>query len=326
MSIPGAEILARVGNEVILAREVSWGIDELRERNKDRAPASVLEQSIRDLLKKRVNERVDEKLLFLDAQRKIPKDRFNKYLEFAGKTFDTHQVPEMMKQMNLGSRGELEQALRQAGISLEIYKRGFIEKGLAHEWLRSEAKVDEDVPYQQILDYYRTNEAEFVERPPSARWEELMVRKSQFRSRDAAYAALAEMGNQVLDGAPLAEVAKARSHGPTASNGGFWDWTGKGHLNSPVLNEAVFSLPVGRLSPILEDDQGFHIVRVIERRDVEMKPFAEAQVGIRKKILADRNADAKAAFLAKLRSQTAVQTVFDNDPSATAARVNSIFH
>lgn len=321
---PGVEILARVGSDVVFAREVSIGIADLREKNKH-VSASVLEQNIREILKKRVEKRVEEKLICLHAQRTVPKDKFAKIMDHYSKVFDKYQVPEMMKRMNLGSQRELEEALRRAGVSLEIYKRGFIEEVLAQELLKTEVKTDEDVAYDELLTYYREHAADFAEHPPRARWEQLTVRTSRFPSREAAYAALAEMGNQVLDGAPLAEVAKARSHGVTAAQGGVWAWTGKDSLRSKVLDEAIFTLPIGRLSEILEDDQEFHIVRVIGREPAAMKPFADAQAEIKKKIRSQRQSDAKAAFIAKLRQQTPVSTAFDNDRTPQSARIDAMF-
>ena len=287
-------------------------------------PPDVLEQNIRETLKKRVEKRIEEKLIYLRAQSTLPKDRWTKILDHYGKVYEKYQLPEMMKQMNLGSRRELEQAFRQAGISLEIHKQGFLEAVVAQEWLKSEVKPDEDIGYEQFVTYYREHSDEFVERPPMARWEQLTVRTSRFASRQAAYAALAEMGNLVLDGAPLAEVARARSQGLTAEQGGFRDWTGKGTLSSKPLDEAIFTLPIGRLSDILEDEQGFHIVRVIERRDLVRKPFSDAQVDIKKKILAKRQDDAKAAYTAKLREQMPVSTAFDNDRDANSARIDAL--
>jgi len=320
----GAEILARVGNDVILARDVSVGIAELREKNKDRVPPDVLEANIREILRKAVEMRIEEKLLYLRAQSTYPKDRWSKIQAFYGDAFEKHKVPEMMQKMNLGSRRELEQEMHKAGTSLEMQKQRFLEAVIAQAWLKSEVKTDEDIGYDQFVTYYREHPDEFVEHPPMARWEQLTLRPSRFPSRQAAYAALAEMGNLVLDGAPWSEVAKARSQGLTAEQGGFRDWTGKGNLNSKPLDQAIFALPIGRLSDILEDEQGFHIVRVIERRDVVRKPFSEAQVDIKKKIVAKRQDDAKVAYTAKLREQMPVWTAFDNDRDANSARIDAL--
>jgi hypothetical protein len=52
----------------------------------------------------------------------------------------------------------------------------------------------------------------------------------------------------------------------------------------PTLNQAIFSQPVGKLSERLEDQRGFHIVRVIEREDAGQVPFVDAQVDIKESI------------------------------------------
>jgi len=81
-----------------------------------------------------------------------------------------------------------------------------------------------------------------------------------------------------------------------------------------VLDEAIFTLPVGVLSPILEDEQGFHIVRVVERQDAYRTPFEEAQLDIREKLEERRNGQSVEKYLAKLREEIPVKTVFDVQP------------
>src|SRR5206468_1856648 len=99
---------------------------------------------------------------------------------------------------------------------------------------------------------------------------------------------IADMGNGVLRGTPLAEVAKVRSQGATAGKGGQWEWTAQGSLRSTVLDRAIFSLPVGAMSQIVEDDDGYHIVRVLQRKAGGRTPFLEAQVEIKKQLRDDR--------------------------------------
>jgi parvulin-like peptidyl-prolyl isomerase len=318
----GAEILGRVGSEVILTKELSWGIAELRSKNKD-VPPEVLEAKIREVLKQRLDQKIDEKLVYLDAKRTLPAEGFPKIKDNVARGFETSEVPRLMKATNARTRQELEDSLQVAGSSLEMQKRNFVDQVLAHEWLRQQIKIDEEVSREQALTYYREQASQF-ETPARARWEQLMVRASRFPSRADAYAALAEMGNQVFGGAPLAEVAKAQSHGSTAPQGGFWDWTGQRSLASPMLDRAIFGdgerpgIPVGALSPILEDEQAFHIIRVLEREPTRRTPFREAQVEIKKKIRAEREVKAKQDYVAKLRRQTPVWSAFD--APATAQR------
>jgi parvulin-like peptidyl-prolyl isomerase len=112
-------------------------------------------------------------------------------------------------------------------------------------------------------------------------------------------------------------VAKSRSEGPTASSGGVYDWTTKGSLALKKIDEAIFTLPVGELSAIIEDGDALHIVRVTERQEAGRTPFIEAQVEIRQKLVDQKRKAAVDEYLAKLRARTPVWTVFD-DPSGDA--------
>jgi parvulin-like peptidyl-prolyl isomerase len=135
---------------------------------------------------------------------------------------------------------------------------------------------------------------------------------------------LATMGNEVLAQRPFADVAREKSDGPTARDGGIFDWTSQGSLASKRLDEAVFSLPVGQLSAIIEDEtslnmpdrQSLHIVRVLERIEAGQTPFLEAQVSIRQALLEERRKKASDEYLTKLRERTPVWTIFDDEPAA----------
>ena len=139
-----------------------------------------------------------------------------------------------------------------------------------------------------------------------------MVRYSKYPTKAAAYEAIARMGNQVWAGAPFAQVAKAGSDGLTAADGGRWPWTSKGALTCQELDAALFTLPVGQLSPIIEDDKGYHIIRVTNREPEAVKPFLEAQVEIKKKIGDQRSQKQFREYLAKLEARTPVWTIFDD--------------
>ncbi len=140
-----------------------------------------------------------------------------------------------------------------------------------------------------------------------------MVRYAKYPTRAAAYQAIARMGNQVFAGAPFADVAKAGSDGAEANQGGQVDWTNQGALTCRALDTALFNLPVGQLSPIIEGANGFHIIRVTRREGDIVKPFLEAQVEIKKKIVDERSEKQGEDYMAKLLARTPVWTIFDSD-------------
>ena len=121
------------------------------------------------------------------------------------------------------------------------------------------------------------------------------------------------MGNDVmLRQIPFADVARARSHGSTASDGGRRDWTTKGALVSEALDHAIFSLPVGQLSTILEDKFGYHIIRVVERVDAHRTPFRDAQVDIEEEIKKSHRKANLEKYFEQLRKDVRVWTIFDD--------------
>ena len=86
-----------------------------------------------------------------------------------------------------------------------------------------------------------------------------------------------------------------------------------------ALDQAVFGLPAGQFSQVLESENGYHIIRVIERQEARMVPFLEAQTEIKPKIKQWRTKEQLDADLLRLQQQTPVWTVFDDDPKPTQA-------
>jgi parvulin-like peptidyl-prolyl isomerase len=307
----GAQPLATVGEEWILAVEVLGMVNQVLDPYKNKLSAAQLEEQKQLLIQQLLQDRIKTKLIYLDAKRTIPAENLPKVEAQIGDFFEKEELPAMLKRGKVGTRQELDAKLQAFGTSVDRQKRSFIEQALAQQWAREQMKGTGEVTHEQMLDYYQEHASEY-EHQAQVRWEQLMVRFSDFPNRQEAWKALAQMGNQVLGGVPLAEVAKARSKGPTATSGGMRDWTRQGSLVSESLNQALFTLPIGQLSQILEDKQGLHIIRVVERKEAGRTPFLEAQTEIREKIKEERKRKKYDDYLARLRKQTPVWTIFDN--------------
>jgi hypothetical protein len=66
-----------------------------------------------------------------------------------------------------------------------------------------------------------------------------------------------------------------------------------------------------RMSHVLKDEDGCHIVRVIERKEAYRTSFIEAQVDIRKQLKAEQSEKKTKAYLTKVRQQNPIWTIFD---------------
>jgi parvulin-like peptidyl-prolyl isomerase len=321
----GTEILARVGSEAVLRSEVAGFVNENLEKVKGKVPAEDFEKGRQLLTQRRLRELIQTRLAYQDAKRELPAENWPKIEDELRKEFEGElggpsapqiiTLEKLMKRAGVTSRRELDEKLRSLGTSLEQEKRLAIEANLAYKWVCSQVKRDEEVTLAEVVGYYHQHEKDFTT-PARAQWEELMVRYSRYPNRAVAYDAIARMGNQVWSGRPFAEVARAGSDGLEAAQGGKRDWTVKGGLACQALDAALFSLPVGQLSPIIEGDSGFHIIRVTRRDPVIVKPFAEAQAEIKKKIGQQRTEKQVNDYLAKLQARTPVSTIFDAPATA----------
>jgi peptidyl-prolyl cis-trans isomerase SurA len=81
-------------------------------------------------------------------------------------------------------------------------------------------------------------------------------------------------------GEDFAQLARNHSKGPEASEGGVLGFFKPKELR-PELEEAAFRMKPGELSDLVKSPEGFHILRVMERKGGEPKPFAEVQDKIR---------------------------------------------
>lgn len=308
-----AKPIAVVGGEWILAAEVLGYVNQvLHDHGKELAAFSPreLEEYRKSAIQQVLQAKIEVKLIYLDAKRHLPAENLPKIKDKAAAIFEDKEVPQMMAKAKVGSRQELDAKLQAAGTSLDRQKQQYIEQLLVQQWRFEQIKKDEPLGPAELLAYYDEHHKDY-EHLAQARWQQLMVRFSDYPSKQEAWAAIATMGNQVQEGAAFAEVAKARSAGPTAKDGGRRPWTIQGSLVSKVLDEAIFRLPVGQLSQILEDSQGFHIVQVVERKPAGRTPFEEAQVEIAKKIHEQRHQKQMDDYLAKLRKEIPVWTVYD---------------
>jgi hypothetical protein len=306
-----ARVVARVGPEVVLESDLLTpkALEWLASVSPGLKPEQVRQLRLQ-ICRQVIDPHVETLLVYVDALREIPEDKLPEIRQNVDKAFDEQMLPQFMREANVASSAEFAQQLRAKGQSLDRMRKMFFERGLAQEWLRKNASFSDIVPHADMIAWYQAHLADY-DYPARARFETITIKTGLKRGRQAAWDILAEMGNEVLAGRPFADVAKARSEGPTAAAGGGFDWTTKGSLASKLLDEAIFSLPVGQLSSIIEDEQALHIVRVVERREAGRTPFIDAQVAIRDRLVAERQEKAQSEYLAKLRARTPVWTVFD---------------
>ena len=307
-------VVATVGSVPILAGDVKGMLNQaIRNKMIPEAPPGQEEMLYQAALRPVLRQMVEMKLVVNDAKQTIPAAGLGKIEAEMNREFDKGEVAQLMKLYNVSSQHDLDDALRKTGSSLDWERRSYFERNLFMGWRQQQLKGDEVVPLANVVGYYQEHLADY-EYPAQARWEEIMVSSENFPDKSTAYAAMAQMGNQLMQGASFADVAKSGSQGPTSDKGGAHDWTTKGSLACKALDEALFTLPVGTLSQIIESERGFHIIRVVERKEAGRKSFEDTQGDIKKQLKEDIRKKALDKYLAELHKKTPVWTIFSDQP------------
>lgn len=130
-------------------------------------------------------------------------------------------------------------------------------------------------------EFYLAHAAQFRE-PEQIRVAQIFLAVTNPDQREAVRAEAEDLHRRLQSGADFAELARAHSDGPNAPDGGtIPDWQVRGEREHPVL-ETAFALPeAGAISEVLEDEGGFRILKLLERRDSHLPPFEAVKDRIR---------------------------------------------
>ncbi len=313
----GDQIVAVIGPEVVLLSEVLPAANRYLEQNADRIPSGYMEEMRRAVVQQLAERLIQTKLILVDFRQTVPEENQKRIRQQFERLFDEEEVPRLMQEHEITTRSQLEQKLRESGVTLDQLRREFVDRTLAQQWVREQVGSNAEITHEEMLAWYVAHLDDY-RYPAKVRWQQLTVHARDGRTKAEAYARLAELGNRVLAGEPFEQVAREASEGLTADDGGVNDWTSQGSLVCEDLDRALFSLPVGAMSRIIEDGDAFHIVRVLQRQEAGRVPFRDAQVEIKKNLQRERMEKRYNDYLARLRARTRVWTAFERPATGVA--------
>ena len=319
-----SRILARVDGQIVMASDLLWQVNKLLELNRDRIPPDKIADAREGIMRQHLMGLIDTKILYADFRRTVPSENLPSIEKNLSEPFEESEIPRLIKMLDLNDQHELANFFADSGTSLRNVRQQFFERTIAGEWLRQLAPKPEPVSHEAMLAYYKEHAKEYAY-PAQAKWEEVMIRFARVgHDRNLAYKKCAELGNEICNkvaqnpqfrGPAFEEFAKAKSHGFTADKGGQHDWTTKGALQCEDINVALFSLKIGQMSNIIESQSGFHIIRVLDRKEAGRTPFTEAQAKIRKILEKERQQGLLQDEMSKLRQKSRIWTTFDGNLS-----------
>ena len=198
-----------------------------------------------------------------------------------------------------------------------LEEQGFTEERLRDE-IRSGMTVDVMIEAEIIPEIAVTDEAieefylenpEFFKKPESVTASHIIVTVTPEESDEAKRVArekIEAIRQEIVDGADFADVAIAKSEGPSAPRGGTLGTFTRGQM-VPPFEEAAFSLEPGELSDIVLTDFGYHIILVDEKFEDGVEALEDVSGQISRYLTTVAEQEKTTEFLEELKESATIE-------------------
>ena len=168
----------------------------------------------------------------------------------------------------IGSKEKLEAYYDKTIIQIKNDLKSVIYDQMLSEQVKRGISSEIHITPSEVKDYYKSIPKDSVFTVPSEIEYSEIVMVPQVTPEEKAYARakLAGIRKRIIDGADFATMARIYSDDPgSASKGGELGDFSRGAM-APEFEAAAFSLQPDELSPIIETEYGFHILKLIKRK------------------------------------------------------------
>jgi parvulin-like peptidyl-prolyl isomerase len=193
------------------------------------------------------------------------------------------------------SEKDFSDTLVQGYIDFEEWKESFRSQLLVKKIMEKVLAGVQPVSFDEVRKYYEDNPDEFSH-PGMVRFRQIIT-----HTRAEAESIL----SRIRSGEDLEQLVQ--KYGPPGVPGAAEGvWIGKGDLEDS-MEKVLFSLPVGKISEVVETPYGFHIFQVMERKPEGLKSLPEAMKEIEAKLFYAKEDAFYNNWLKNLRESTPVK-------------------
>ncbi len=188
----------------------------------------------------------------------------------------------------------------------DVRKGLFRNKFMEMQWAGKINVTDEDA-----REYYDQNRKQF-EIPEQIRASHILVgfettnpNADPNEAKAKAKAKAEDLLRQIKDGADLAELAKAHSSCPSASQGGDLGFFPRGKT-TPSFEKVAFELEIGQVSDVVETEYGYHIIKVTDHKDASLVSFEQAKDDIIAQLTQKKQSEFAEEYINSLKSDAKI--------------------
>lgn len=306
----GGEVAALVNGRPIFVDDIIESLppelgEALRKLRRQCTPEE-FEKERRNVARRYMQPIIERELLARGLQETMKPEQFKGLTKAVEREFEEKELPRVMEDMHVSSRSELQVALREQHASIESIRDTFQNEQMARYFIGSKIPAPKKPDRKQLLKYYQEHVKDF-ESAAKVRWQHIVLDYEKHGGREKTRAFAGELQQQLIEGAEFGELARKHSSGPSASEGGTWDWTRKGSLASKEAENLLFTLADGAVSPPILGDKSLELVRVLERKEDYRKPFDLVQAELEQKIQMQERRDLIGNYIKNMRESADIE-------------------
>jgi peptidyl-prolyl cis-trans isomerase SurA len=266
---PGEElwdgVVAVVGDTVLLRSDVLLAVEQMRAGG---APIPEDEMAFGSFVEQMIAERIDDLLLVVAAR--------NAGIGVSESEIQA-TVEDQIRQVRsrFPTETAFHQALAEAGRTPEQYRteliRQFRDQTLVQRYVRQRMGAMPPTPVgdAEVRAFFVENRERLGQRPATVSFQQVIVRPvASDSARQNALRTMEQVVRELTGGADFDVLARRYSMDGTRERGGDLGWFRQGQMVRE-FDRAVFSMRAGQVSPIVETEFGFHLIKLERIRSGE---------------------------------------------------------
>ena len=256
-------ILAVVNDEIITEQDLEIVMAPVLAQYRTSYTGAEFDEKVKEARREFLNKVIDDKLILSEAKRKqvIVKDV---------------EADEMMADVRskFPSREAFLKTIEDQGLTEKKLWARFHDQLMTQKLVNFEVKSRVSVSPGEVNEYYKAHGQDFVQ-GDRVQLQHILIRTST-RSEEEARQLSESIAAKIQAGKSFDEMAKTYSEGAEAKEGGQMGWVEKGQLLGEI-DEKVFQLEAGQMTPPMQSSLGYHLFKVVERKKFSLKPLSEVR-------------------------------------------------
>lgn len=291
-------IVAIVNDDIIILSELNNVFEQYRGKIEESYRGQNMEKVMAEARMAMLRRLIDQSLIEQEAKRLGIVIRDDEVMNAIQEYLDKRKL----------KMDDLLVSLSKERSSFEEYKKEVRNQIVRMRLVRREISSRIAVTPEEIGDYYLKHREDY-EGKESVRIKQILIqfpRGMDGTTKEKLRHDMNAIHKRLQDGEPFDMVAAAFFQGSAAETGGDIGFVERGQI-LPAVENAAFGLNKNEISNVIESPIGFHIIKVVDKRGVGLKPIEHVREEIREKLENEKMEKRYEDWIRELRNKSHIE-------------------